>query len=135
MTQRTARSRTLLFLVLAVVALLGAACGSDDSSSSGPAPGEETAVVALATKATPIDVRTPEEFGAGHIEGAANLDVQSAGFDSLIADLDPEATYVVYCRSGNRSAAAAVRMRDAGLTVLDGGGLDDMVAAGWPQGA
>jgi rhodanese-related sulfurtransferase len=38
----------------------------------------------------------------------------------------------VYCRSGNRSAAAADRMEAVGLTVLDGGALGDMTAAGWP---
>jgi rhodanese-related sulfurtransferase len=48
-----------------------------------------------------------------------------------IAALDPATTYVVYCRSGNRSATAATQMRAAGLTVLDGGSLQDMAGAGW----
>lgn len=48
-----------------------------------------------------------------------------------VADLDESTTYVVDCRSGNRSAAAE-RMRAAGLTVPDGGSLDDLGAGGWP---
>jgi rhodanese-related sulfurtransferase len=60
------------------------------------------------------------------------VDIGDPGFDDAVAALDPAETYVVYCRSGNRSAQAAERMRAAGLTVLDGGALDDMLAAGWP---
>lgn len=82
---------------------------------------------------TVLDVRTPEEFAAGHLEGAVNLDVQSASFDDLVRELPKEATYLVYCRSGDRSVAATERMLDAGLTnvitVVDGG-FDDLVAAG-----
>jgi rhodanese-related sulfurtransferase len=79
-----------------------------------------------------VDVRTPEEFAAGHVVGAVNIDVQSSTFDSDIAKLPREGVYLVYCRSGNRSAAAAADMRADGLVVLDGGGLDDMKNAGFP---
>ena len=68
----------------------------------------------------------------GHVDGAQLIDVQGSSFDADIAKLDRATTYVVYCRSGNRSATAATRMRDAGLTVFDGGAMDAMVAAGWP---
>ena len=47
-------------------------------------------------------------------------------------ELDPDAAYVVYCRSGNRSAQAASVMAGAGLDVVDGGAMTDMVEAGWP---
>lgn len=62
-----------------------------------------------------IDVRTPEEFSGGHIEGAINLDVGSTSFVSNIYSLDKSKTYFVYCRSGSRSAAAASMMRNEGL--------------------
>ncbi len=80
-----------------------------------------------------IDVRTPEEYEAGHIDGAQLLDIQSADFAAGVAELDAGQTYVVYCRSGNRSAAATEQMQAEGLTVLDGGAMGDMVAAGWPE--
>ena len=38
----------------------------------------------------------------------------------------------MYCRSGNRSAQAASVMAGAGLDVVDGGAMTDMVEAGWP---
>ncbi|MCO5318841.1 MAG: rhodanese-like domain-containing protein [Microthrixaceae bacterium] len=123
----------LLPLILGAVVLLAGACGEAASASGDdPAPGKDAAGVALDQGAVVIDVRTPEEYAAGHVEGAELIDVQSAEFASQIADLDPEDQYVVYCRSGNRSAAAAAQMTDADLDVLDGGSLDDMLAAGWP---
>ncbi|WP_353810099.1 rhodanese-like domain-containing protein [Agromyces sp. SYSU T00194] len=77
-----------------------------------------------------IDVRTPEEYAAGHLDGAVNIDVQSSGFDAAIAELDPEGSYVVYCRSGNRSAAAIDRMEAAGFTdLVNAGGLQDAADA------
>lgn len=72
-----------------------------------------------------VDVRTPTEFAQGHLEGAINIDVQSAEFDQRIAELDPDDDYLVYCRSGSRSAAAIDRMEDAGFEDLhDGGSLE-----------
>jgi phage shock protein E len=74
--------------------------------------------------ATIIDVRTPTEFADGRVEGAVNLDVQSADFESSLASLDKNAEYIVYCRSGNRSAIAVQIMAEAGITnVVDLGDL------------
>lgn len=50
-----------------------------------------------------LDIRTPGEFGAGHIEGAVNVDFRATDFETRIAALDRNATYLVYCRTGNRS--------------------------------
>jgi phage shock protein E len=128
------RSSPLVGALLVGVLALVSACGEDESSSSGaPSAGQEAAAAALDQDAVVIDVRTPEEFDAGHIEGAQLLDIQSADFAAGMAELDADQTYVVYCRSGNRSAAATEQMQAAGLTVLDGGGMGDMVAAGWPE--
>ena len=137
--QTSSRSRSL-FLPLAALALLflvGCSSSPDDAAAeaevagTGPAPGQEAAAAALEDGRTVIDVRTPEEYAAGHIEGAELVDVQASTFDDDIAGLDPDASYVVYCRSGNRSAQAAVRMREAGLDVIDGGAMSDMESAGW----
>ena len=69
-----------------------------------------------------VDVRTTAEFASGHLEGAINLDVQAAEFDALIGNLDPDAEYLVYCRSGNRAATAIDRMAALGFTSLENGG-------------
>lgn len=76
-----------------------------------------------------IDVRTPEEFAAGHLAGALLLDFKSESFGAEIAELDPSLSYIIYCRSGNRSAQAAVRMRDIGITnITDLGSLENASA-------
>lgn len=63
-----------------------------------------------------VDVRTPSEFASGHLEGAINIDVQSADFEARVSELDPNGEYVVYCRSGNRSGQAIDRMEALGFT-------------------
>lgn len=65
-----------------------------------------------------LDVRTPEEFSAGHIPGAINLDVQSASFITDLRGLKAEQGYLVYCRSGRRSARASGIMAEEGFRDL-----------------
>ena len=73
-----------------------------------------------------IDVRTPEEFAAGHLDGAINYDVSDGTLNMALSSLDPQAAYIVYCRSGNRSAVAVDIMEDAGFTSLvDLGSLEN----------
>jgi rhodanese-related sulfurtransferase len=131
------RARTFALLAVAAASALSpalAACSSGDGSTPAAAEAEaasSTAATALAEQRTPIDVRTPEEHAASHVEGTLLIDVQAADFDARIGELDREGAYVVYCRSGNRSAQAAARMRALGLDVVDGGALTDMAAGGW----
>jgi phage shock protein E len=89
-----------------------------------------TEPIALEPGTVIIDVRTADEFASGHLDGALNLDVQSAAFDQLVAELPRDGVYVVYCRSGNRSAAAVERMANLGfVTLIDAGGLEAAAAA------
>lgn len=62
-----------------------------------------------------IDVRTPEEFMAGHIKDAANIDYYHDDFQSDIAKLDKNKKYLLYCRSGNRSGMAMDMMKMMGF--------------------
>ena len=80
-----------------------------------------------------IDVRTYGEYASGHLQGALNIDVESGAFDSGISNLDKNATYALYCRSGRRSTLAAERMGEAGFTKIinfNNGGFDQLAAAG-----
>jgi rhodanese-related sulfurtransferase len=119
--------------VLAITSLSLVGCSSTDSASSSSvaSQGPQAPVAAPATPervdaaafadavASPgivtIDVRTPEEFSAGHIEGAVNYNVEGPDFAAQLASLDPAATYAVYCRSGNRSQVAVAAMSGAGI--------------------
>src|SRR5690606_12269678 len=63
-----------------------------------------------------LDVRTGEEYKSGHLEGAVNIDVlDSTTFHNQIENLDKDKTYLVYCRSGKRSANAANIMNQKGF--------------------
>ncbi len=53
-----------------------------------------------------LDIRTPGEYLSGHIEGAVNIDYSSPAFKDDLKKLDRSLEYLVYCRSGNRSARA-----------------------------
>lgn len=83
------------------------------------------AAIEISSDTVIIDVRTPEEYASGHLDGAVNIDVQSPEFDGLVSALPADGDYVVYCRSGNRSAQAIARMEGLGFSDLtDAGGLD-----------
>lgn len=110
--------KTLLALALAVSATVGlAACSTPEQLELAP----DTVI---------IDVRTPAEYGEGHLEGAVNIDVSAPDFADRIADLPADGEYLVYCRSGNRSAAAAGIMAEQGFDeVIDAGAVGDASSA------
>ena len=61
-----------------------------------------------ATDVICLDVRSNEEYAAGHIPGAINIDVLQPDFESnCIKRLSKDHTIAVYCRSGKRSKKAA----------------------------
>lgn len=141
--------RPLVSVVAAGVLLLAAGCGDDESSTATEPAATEAVTEATSVKITPqegvaliesmgdsltiIDVRTAEEFAAGHLEGAINIDIESGQFSARIEGLDRSASYMVYCHSGRRSAIAAETMVTAGFTdVHDVGGIADWMAAGLP---
>jgi len=65
-----------------------------------------------------VDVRTKEEYQAGHIKDAMNMDVQNTNFKSNINKLDKSKPVLVYCRSGKRSINAAEIMKENGFTKI-----------------
>lgn len=67
-----------------------------------------------------LDVRTPEEFAAGRIAGATNVDFQAPDFKEKLATLDKSKAYLVHCAKGGRSKKATDAMTAAGFgTVYD----------------
>jgi rhodanese-related sulfurtransferase len=84
---------------------------------------------------TILDVRTPEEFAEGFIEGARNIDFYRDDFEIEINSLDKESSYALYCRSGKRSGQAAQMMQEAGFLSVSNldGGMIDWANAGMPR--
>ena len=119
-------------IVLGSVVLL-AACDAASPPSSVPPSGSVTpagehvdgvkAKKLVADGARLIDVRSPEEYGAKHIEGADNAPVDTIDTRDLGSK---EAVLVVYCASGKRSARAASVLRAKGYTrVYDLGAMSN----------
>lgn len=128
----------------AVVALGG--CGGGDAIATSPAPASAADASAMpgpqsgpqkvsgaeakakvAEGALLYDVRTPEEFAEGDVEGAVNLPVDSIA--DRLAEVPEGKAVVVYCRSGGRSARAAKALHEAGRgPVYDLGPM-----SAWPQ--
>lgn len=78
-------------------------------------------------KALILDVRTPEEYADKHIPGSVNINIQDPDFQDKIDELPDDKEYLVYCRSGGRSARACVMMASQGfenLYNLEGGILE-----------
>jgi len=63
-----------------------------------------------------LDVRTPQGFHGGRLEGAINYDYYSRDFQKGMAGLNKGATYLVYCRTGNRSGKTLEIMKQLGFT-------------------
>ncbi len=136
------RRSPLLLAAAALTALVLAACAGADASDDAEAAAERPGVVTVDADTavgllddrddlTVIDVRTPEEFADGHLSGAELVDIHEPAFADEVNGLDRDGSYVLYCRTGNRSGQAAALMEELGFTeVYNAGGLDDLARAG-----
>ena len=126
------KSVALAVAAIASVGLL-AGCSSSNEAIKKVDPVEFSEVIAEPGVII-LDVRTPEEFNAGHIENAININVADSNFSSEVSKLDKNATVAVYCRSANRSAVATKEMAELGFTDMYDmqGGIIDWEAAGGP---
>lgn len=80
-----------------------------------------------------VDVRTPEEFAAGHVPKAVNLPV--GDLSARLAELAPHKAEEIYviCQSGGRSARASATLAAAGYTPVDvTGGTGSWKKKGYP---
>jgi len=129
------------FFALMLSLLTLSACAAPAAAAATPAPTATAAVEYKKISAADakarmdsgdtiviLDVRTQEEYDAGHIPGAILVPNETIvdKQPELLPDLDAE--ILVYCRSGNRSAQAAKKLIAIGYTnVVDFGGIID-----WP---
>jgi rhodanese-related sulfurtransferase len=77
----------------------------------------------LPANAALLDVREPDEWAAGHVDGATHIPMND--IPSRVAELAPEADVVVVCKMGGRSAQVTAWLNQQGYraTNLDGGML------------
>ncbi|HEY97275.1 MAG TPA: rhodanese-like domain-containing protein [Dehalococcoidia bacterium] len=81
-----------------------------------------------------LDVRTPEEYSGGHIEGAINIDFLADDIRAQLNKLDKTKSYLVYCRSGRRSSDTRDIMAELGFKEVYNisGGIGEWEAKGLP---
>lgn len=108
----------LLFFTISVVA-----CNNKQPSKTITEFGEINVVTPAEFKEksvnqTIIDIRTPQEFADGHIEGAVNINLYDRNFLVQIAQLDKTKPVFVYCRSGNRTSSASKKMSEMGFVQI-----------------
>lgn len=119
--------KKLLTAVLSAVAISAPFVASADTAS------QTTQNMAQPEKAKGvwIDVRSAEEFNAGHLQDAVNIP-----HDQILARIqavspDKNAPVNLYCRSGRRAETALTELKNAGYTnVTNHGGYEDLVKKG-----
>ncbi|HOT44682.1 MAG TPA: rhodanese-like domain-containing protein [Spirochaetota bacterium] len=65
-----------------------------------------------------LDIRTPGEYRDGHVPNSVLLDFYSPSFRDSLAALDKNRTYLIYCRSANRTGRAIGIMKELGFTKI-----------------
>lgn len=78
-------------------------------------PGDVYALIQNSPGLMILDVRTPQEYQSGHLEGAINLDYYSYGFPDSLRSLDKNSTYIIYCKGGVRSTEVLEMMKALGF--------------------
>ena len=107
-------------------------CNSNDNITSVSAPEFDKEIKADSVQL--LDVRTPQEYAEGHIDGALNINIQSEDFRQRAEKgLSKDSTILVYCRSGRRSMEAAEMLTKLGYKVVNlKGGIIEWKGDGLP---
>lgn len=109
----------VIYLVLGIAALFLIKRVLDSRNSNVKSITGKDALQAHAEgRATLIDVRTPAETSQGKLKGALEMNITSMDFKNNISKLDRSKPYILYCRSGMRSARACKIMEKEGFTDL-----------------
>ncbi len=132
------------FISITLFALL-VACSATNESTTVTAPTIEkidiesaSSLLAKKGKAVVLDVRTAEEYAAGHIEGAININIRDESFASQVAaKLDKNKTYIVHCaanvKNGRTDKAIKIMSEQGYTNMLDlSGGIAKWMQNGKP---
>jgi hydroxyacylglutathione hydrolase len=128
----------LMMMFVIALPLTVSACGVGEMTADGyeNVPVSHVHEHVLMGKASPIpfiviDVRTPEEYAEGHIQGAKPIPLQI--LPDHLADVPKDKQVYVYCHSGRRSAKAAKLLASHGFTRVENmqGGIEAWKNAGY----
>lgn len=126
------RIKVISLIIMAICAVSAFGCNRSDSIVSVSVREFENELKSDSVQL--LDVRTPDEYAEGHINGAINIDVRADGFEDRAArELSKDLIVLVYCRSGRRSLTAAEILTKLGYKVVNlKGGIIDWKENGLP---
>ena len=122
--------KRILIAVSVALMLIPLLVGCKGDKSNSPyeqiTPAEAKAIIDSEEGFIILDVRTPEEFAAGHIAGAILIPDYEIGEKAERVLTDKDQLILVYCRSGRRSKNAASELAALGYTnIKEFGGIND----------
>ena len=116
--------RFVLALSCTAAAVCGCACGNAENNSDGTQ-AEQSAPIDMSSVIL-LDVRSPEEYASGYLQGARNIPHDRIEAEIAAVVPDKSAQVILYCRSGRRANTALETMRAMGYAnVSNYGGLED----------
>lgn len=111
-------------IVLMVVITMLSGCGKENTSYKQISMAK--AQTTFSEDIVLVDVRTKEEFEAGHIPNAINVPLDDILNENIETLEDKNQTYYIYCRSGNRSKQASEKLASLGYNaIIEIGGIID----------
>jgi rhodanese-related sulfurtransferase len=105
-------------LLFSIVLVTMASCQSDAQKVEVLAPKDFADIMSKTTDYQLVDVRTPNEYDMGHLEGAELINFMADSFESEISKLDKNKPVLVYCAVGGRSGQAASKLKKLGFTQI-----------------
>lgn len=125
--------RKPVIILIVIMSLVLAACGNKDSGTTFQTISMDQAkeMIDQSSSLIVLDVRTPEEYAEGHIPNALLYPVQE--LEGRLGELDKNQTYIVVCRSGNRSQTASELLAEHGFKHIynTSGGMNEWKHPVW----
>lgn len=103
-------------LLVLFVFLILSACNSKEETKLSLIDYETVQTDVIGKDVQLVDVRTPQEFNAGHIDDAINIDISDPEtFTEKVENLDKEKPIYIYCQMGGRSKKASQKLKELGF--------------------
>ncbi len=107
-------SLRIFAIVLFIITVLGSGADAKNAKHKDVNPGAFKRQIAK-TQVIIVDVRTPDEYNAAHLENAKMIDFKSDNFKDVITKLPKDIPLCIYCRSGNRSSKTMKILKQEGF--------------------